>query len=162
MDLRQLRKTKGLSQLEAAQIAGVTIDCYKNHELGRSKSDSALGKLIYEKIMQFEPYGFDRGVLSLDGIKEILNGALRDEDIDFAYLFGSYAKGEADERSDIDLLIFGAITGLDFFSLGGRLERALHKKIDVIRFDDIADSNREFLKEILATGFRIYSKEKDV
>ena len=160
MELKEIRVAKGLTQAQAAEIAGVSLESYKNHELGRSKSDSPLGRMILEKIESYERYGFDRGILPLDVIKEALNKVFSDAQIDFAYLFGSYARGEALETSDVDILISGSITGLDFFSLGGQLERALHKRVDVIRLEDIS-SNAEFLLEILRSGIRVYDKKLD-
>lgn len=52
------------------------------------------------------------------------------------YIFGSYARGEAREDSDIDLLV--DLTGAElsgFFALGGLyndLEAALQKEIDLV------------------------------
>ncbi len=159
MTLRELRKTKHLTQSEAAKIAGVSFESYKNHELGRSKSDSPLGKMIYERISSYEEFDFEHGILPLPSIKEALKAVFEGKEIDFAYLFGSYAKGTMNERSDVDLLISGEITGLDFFSLGGELERALHKKVDVLRLNDIL-SNKELVTEIMAKGMRIYDKNE--
>lgn len=52
------------------------------------------------------------------------------------YLFGSYARGEATDESDIDLLIDTSGTALKgLFALGGvycDLEDALQKKIDLL------------------------------
>ncbi len=158
MDLKEVRIQKGLTQAEAAAIAGIGLDSYKNHELGRSKMDSALGKLIFERISTYQPYSFDKGILPKETIRETLASRFADKDIDFAYLFGSYAKGEAGPTSDVDILIFGKITGLDYFSLGGELEKALSKRVDVIRFQDVA-KNAEFIAEIMATGERIYDKQ---
>jgi predicted nucleotidyltransferase len=80
---------------------------------------------------------------------------LATEPVSFAYLFGSYAKGQASGDSDVDLLISGSITGLAYFGLGGRLEDALHKKVDLLRLDDLT-KNPPLLQEILKTGYRIY------
>jgi hypothetical protein len=113
--------------------------------------------MIFKSISSYEKYSFDQGVLTIDEIKTAVSSVLEEKDVSFAYLFGSYAKGEANERSDVDLLISGSITGLDFFSLGGELERALHKRVDVIRLEDIA-SNAELIQEILKSGVRIYEK----
>ena len=157
MELKNIRIGKGLTQTQAAAVAGVSLESYKNHELGRSKIDSPLGRMILEKVSSYERYSLDRGVLSLDEIKEIVTSVLANKEIAFAYLFGSYAKGEANEHSDVDLLISGSITGLDFFSLGGELERALHKRVDVIRLEDVS-SNAELIKEIMESGVRIYEK----
>ena len=160
MSLRELRTSKGLTQAEAASIAGVSLESYKNHELGRSKMNAPLGQFIYERLSSYQRYGFDHGILPLDYIKKAVEEVFFDRAIDFAYLFGSYAKGVANESSDVDLLISGPITGLDYFSLGGALERTLHKKVDVLRLQDVI-SNQPLIIEIMATGVRIYDKNKE-
>lgn len=49
------------------------------------------------------------------------------------YLFGSYARGEATEESDIDLLVDAEnVCGLEFFGLWDDLENALEKKLDLV------------------------------
>jgi len=158
MDLKELRKTKRLTQVDAASIAGVSVESYKNHELGRSRGDSPLGRMIFDKLSAYEPYGFEKGILPLDLIKQTLSDVLGSKPVDFAYLFGSYAKGEADAKSDVDIMVSGAITGLEFFSLGGELERALHKNVDIIRLSDVV-ANQDLIREIMATGIRIYEKK---
>jgi predicted nucleotidyltransferase len=158
MDLKELRKTKRLTQVDAASIAGVSVESYKNHELGRSRGDSPLGRMIFDKLSAYEPYGFEKGILPLDLIKQTLSDVLGSKPVDFAYLFGSYAKGEADAKSDVDIMVSGAITGLEFFSLGGELERALHKNVDIIRLSDVG-ANQVLIREIMATGIRIYEKK---
>ena len=158
MDLKELRKTKRLTQVDAASIAGVSVESYKNHELGRSRGDSPLGRMIFDKLSAYDPYGFEKGILPLDLIKQTLSDVLGSKPVDFAYLFGSYAKGEADAKSDVDIMVSGAITGLEFFSLGGELERALHKNVDIIRLSDVG-ANQDLIREIMATGIRIYQKK---
>ena len=52
-----------------------------------------------------------------------------------AYLFGSYARGEADEKSDIDLffdLDYENIDALDFLLWREYLSEALQQKVDVV------------------------------
>lgn len=60
------------------------------------------------------------------------------------YVFGSYARNEATEHSDIDLLIDTAGTNLrSLLSLGQLycdLEAALHKKIDLITLSSLEQS----------------------
>lgn len=47
--------------------------------------------------------------------------------------FGSFARGDADENSDIDILVgFSKIPGWDFFALEDYLENLLGKKIDLV------------------------------
>ena len=160
MSLKELRKSKNLTQAKAAEIAGVSLNSYKNHELGRSKADGAIGKVITEKLEAYKEFDFTHGVLSEKQIKEKTFDVFSKREIDFVYLFGSYSLMEAKENSDVDFLVSGTVTGLDFFSLGGELERALGKKVDVLRFQDIVKTNPDLLKEIMATGKRIYDKKQ--
>ncbi|MDE6405640.1 MAG: nucleotidyltransferase domain-containing protein [Lachnospiraceae bacterium] len=55
------------------------------------------------------------------------------------YLFGSYARGDADENSDLDFLVFG---GENFkltmiFSLAEELRAVLKKDVDVFEINEI-------------------------
>ena len=58
-------------------------------------------------------------------------------------------------KSDIDLLIDTEVTGLDFFGLIEELRQSLHKKIDLLKINQL-DNNQELLKEILKDGIKIY------
>ena len=51
---------------------------------------------------------------SIDEIKEIVKPILKKYDVRKAYIFGSYARGEATEESDVDIMISN-----DNFSLLG-------------------------------------------
>ncbi len=51
-----------------------------------------------------------------------------------AYVFGSYARGEADDKSDIDLMVElepESEMGLSFFGLAPDLMERLGKKVDL-------------------------------
>ncbi|HMQ78674.1 MAG TPA: nucleotidyltransferase family protein [Ignavibacteria bacterium] len=57
-------------------------------------------------------------------------------------LFGSYAKESQTESSDIDLVVdFDKPIGLDFVELGDYLENLLNKKVDLITFEGLKNSN---------------------
>jgi predicted nucleotidyltransferase len=50
-----------------------------------------------------------------------------------AYVFGSYARGDADEKSDVDLLVeldYTKKIGLQYVRMQLDLEKILHKRID--------------------------------
>ncbi|HZL11662.1 MAG TPA: nucleotidyltransferase domain-containing protein [Prolixibacteraceae bacterium] len=52
-----------------------------------------------------------------------------------AYLFGSYVRGEADQQSDIDILVdldYSQKIGLQFIQMKIDLERLLHTKVDLV------------------------------
>lgn len=66
-------------------------------------------------------------------IKEIVSALAAQYGADRIYLFGSYARGDADKDSDIDLRIDkGAIRGLQLGGLAADLEDALGIPVDLI------------------------------
>lgn len=82
------------------------------------------------------------------------------------YLFGSYARGEATENSDVDLLVDnGNVHGLNFFGFCGDLERALKTDVDVITEKSLYQEykNNEYFsklrKEIERDRIMIYDKQ---
>jgi predicted nucleotidyltransferase len=75
--------------------------------------------------------------------------------VKFCYLFGSYAKGKATGKSDVDLLVSTDIGGLAFFELTEALRQKLNKKVDVLHIDQLKN-NFELLQEILRDGVKIY------
>lgn len=55
-----------------------------------------------------------------------------------AALFGSYARGDYDEKSDVDILIQPPEKmGISFISLKFDLEDSLEKKIDLVSYNGI-------------------------
>ena len=73
-----------------------------------------------------------------------------------ALLFGSYARREADHRSDIDLLVIGgdAFEPTDVFSTAEDLHRATGKAVDVYELREV-DQGSEFYRAILREGVPI-------
>ena len=48
-------------------------------------------------------------------------------------IFGSYARGDYNEKSDIDILVdFNGRIGIEFISLAHELEDTFNKKIDLV------------------------------
>ncbi|GAA4009743.1 hypothetical protein GCM10022408_22340 [Hymenobacter fastidiosus] len=75
-----------------------------------------------------------------------------------AYLFGSYARGEADEKSDVDLLVeldYEKLDALDFFLWREYLAELLGKKVDVV--SGLKPASR-FAREIQPDLQPIYEK----
>ena len=70
---------------------------------------------------------------TVDKIKEIVAALAAQYGADRTYLFGSYARGDADQDSNIDLRIDkGAIRGLQLGGLAADLENALGIPVDLI------------------------------
>jgi predicted nucleotidyltransferase/DNA-binding XRE family transcriptional regulator len=158
--IKNLRKQKGLTQQEASKLSGVPLRTFKNYENDSSK----VGTIKYNHIIEtLEQYGYideEHGVLTLENIQRIVTSILQQYDVDYCYLFGSYARSEAREDSDVDLLVSTSVTGLAFFGLIEKLREALHKKVDLLTLPTLHD-NDELVKDILKEGVKIYEKRKE-
>jgi len=71
-----------------------------------------------------------------------------------AGIFGSYARGEAKKKSDVDLLVKTKknMGLLEFAGLKVKLEEKLHRKVDLVEYETIKPLIK---KEILADEVRI-------
>ena len=89
-------------------------------------------------------------------IKDRLQPVFSSYNITSATLFGSYAKGSATEKSDIDLMVDSNLRGLRFFALIEDIREALdEKEVDVFDVTHI-DKDSRVQKEIYETGVKIY------
>ncbi len=74
-------------------------------------------------------------MLTTDQIKQTVTDYFKDKPVKRVYLFGSFARGEADEESDVDLLVdldYGKGVGWQFSSWFEELEKIFARKTDVI------------------------------
>jgi uncharacterized protein len=63
-----------------------------------------------------------------------------------AALFGSYARGDFDEKSDIDILFEPPNNmGIGVVSLKRDLENALEKKVDLVSYNGISKYLKEYI-----------------
>lgn len=97
----------------------------------------------------------EHGVLTIEQIKRVSQEVFKKYNVEFCYLFGSYAKGKANEKSDVDLLVSVPSDGLKFFELVEMLRMNLKKKVDLLDFNQL-NNNPELTYEILKDGIKIY------
>lgn len=88
-------------------------------------------------------------------LKQTLFPIFKKHKVKKAVLFGSYVKGTADTRSDIDLVVDTDLKGLKYFGLLGEVSDALRFPVDLILKDSIKKGSK-FEKEIANTGVTIY------
>lgn len=106
----------------------------------------------------------DTGVLSLDSIKLLVLPVAKRNALNSISLFGSYARGEANPESDIDLLIDGGnYSGLfGFMDIKEQFEKALGKKVDLISRvaleENKSDSGRIFKRNVNRDEKVIYAR----
>lgn len=155
MDLKDLRTKSKLTQKKAAQITGLPLRTYIRYENSKDKRNNVKYLYAKEKLEDYCTITETKGILSIDMIKENLEPIFKANNVDFCILFGSYAKNKATEKSDVDLIIKAKITGLAFYGFVEEIGQALHKKVDLLRVEDLKD-NVELISEILKDGIKIY------
>lgn len=86
-------------------------------------------------------------IYTFEEIKLITKPIFEKYKIKKAYLFGSYAREEAKENSDIDIMIIKEnskiTTLLDLAEFETELQEALNKKVDVVTEETYLDDNVE-------------------
>lgn len=92
----------------------------------------------------------NNNVFTLTDIANLIKPIVRKYGVKEIYLFGSYARGDADEDSDLDFLVFG---GENFkltmiFALAEELREVLKKDVDVFEINEI-NKDSDFYKTIM-------------
>lgn len=92
----------------------------------------------------------DNKVFTVQDIASLVKPIAEQYGVKAIYLFGSYARGEADENSDIDFLVFG---GENFkltmiFALAEELREVLKKDVDVFEINEI-NKDSDFYNAIM-------------
>ena len=98
----------------------------------------------------------EHGILTTEQIRMWCKEILDAYQVEYCYLFGSYAKGKATEQSDVDLLISTKETGLRFYEIAERLRESLHKKVDLLDVKQLVN-NETLIDEMLKEGIKIYA-----
>ena len=154
-ELKKIRSEKHLSQQDAAKLLGVSLRSYITYENDEAKTDSVKYRFLLYELEQINKIDEEHGILQREDIVRVCSEVFSDYDIDFCYLFGSYAKGKAVETSDVDLVISSHVTGLKFYGLVEELREELRKKVDLLDVKQLLN-NEELLNEVLKTGIKIY------
>lgn len=155
--LLQLRNRAGMTQSEAAKLFGVSLRSYQDYENVPAKAETIKYKYFTSRFEKMLLIDEEHGVLTIDQIKEICADVFKRYVVRTCVLFGSYSRGEATGKSDVDLLIDADVHGADFFGLCEELRVNLHKVVDLLDLNQVM-INKELLQEILKDGIRIYEK----
>ena len=76
-------------------------------------------------------------ILKNEEIKKIITAYFQDKPVNKVWLFGSYARGDADEDSDVDVLVdidYSVSTGWAYFSWYQDLQEKFNKQVDVVSY----------------------------
>ncbi len=94
---------------------------------------------------------------TIEIIKRIL---LENIEVEFIYIFGSYALGNTNKESDIDIAFYSLkeYPKYDIFILAQKISSKVKKEIDLIQ---MKNSSTVFQKEIISKGKVIFEKNKN-
>lgn len=155
MTLKELRLSKGLTQQACAKALFIPLRTYVRYELDESKQNTIKYRFILSELERLGLIDETHGVLKTDDIRAICKDVFKNYEIVYCYLFGSYAKNIATERSDVDLLVSSNGDNSKFFELTKELKERLKKNVDVLSQNQLKD-NWELIDEILKSGIKIF------
>ena len=153
-ELRLKRKRLGLTQAQMAKACGVSRRTYQTYEETNLKNET-YNSLLTQLNEVCDVEG-KRYILSVKLIKSYCAYVFSNyPEVKCAYLYGSYARGEATGESDVDILVVCPAMGLRFYKMASDLEKLLFKKVDLQTHRQIGD-NDSFLENLLTEGIKIY------
>lgn len=154
-EMRDLRIEKKMTQQQVADLLGISLRSYKSYENDEEKRDTLKYKYFVEKLTEINYIDEEHGVWEIEDIRQRCSRVFQKYDVNFCYLFGSYAKDKAKPTSDVDLLISANIKGLKFYGVVEEIRAELRKRVDVLDINQLKD-NLELTEEILRDGIKIY------
>lgn len=92
---------------------------------------------------------------TIEEIRRLLQPVFQQFHVRQATLFGSYAKGNMSQNSDIDLVVDSGLVGLDFVELLDAVTNALNKDVDMIDVTHLK-AGSALAAEIQKTGVPIF------
>ena len=91
--LKEMRTENNLTQKQVSELVKMPLRTYIRYE----NEDKYIGSLKYEKLLDILEEKFqiteEKCIQRIETIIEVVNDIFKEYDIDFCYLFGSYAKG---------------------------------------------------------------------
>lgn len=173
MIINDYLKNNNLSKYQFSRISGLpyaTLNdiCSGKTDLARCsgetlhKLSAALGCTVDELLCHRFSSDFN-----LDRIKALITPVAEKHRLRSVYIFGSYARNEANENSDVDILIdregseIHGIFGMN--TLFNELRDALGKEIDLVTVQSLDQTstkmnNREFIENVMKEKVMIYDR----
>ena len=125
-----------LASKVAAQYSAVWRELKSLEEAGLLQSESVGGRKLYRLNPEFPLLAELRGIfLKTVGAGDVIRKALgRLEGIQAAFIFGSFAEGEQDAESDLDLMILGEVDLAKLSPVVEELEGMLGREVNYVLF----------------------------
>lgn len=98
----------------------------------------------------------NKGVLDVEEIKSYIQILLKKYNAEYAVLFGSYARNEADNDSDIDVVVYGGnnFKPENIFAFGEELWEMSNKDVDCFEINEVKKESNLY-RDILKEGIKI-------
>ena len=95
-------------------------------------------------------------MLTIEEIKKAVTPICKRYGVKKMWLFGSYARGEADDKSDVDLIhLGGKFKGFEYGGFYGDIKDALGVELDLVSKED---AGRRFLNAISKDEVLLYAR----
>lgn len=93
--------------------------------------------------------------MTINDIPQKITPVLEEYGITYAGIFGSFARGQTTEKSDIDILVkFGRPTGMfAYMRFVNRLESLFHRKVDVVTEESLSKFVKPYILSDLKTVY---------
>ena len=153
--LKEMRISKQITQQEAARRLGISLRSYIMYENDATKENTIKYRFLMQELQKINAVDEEHGILTTEQIRMCCKEILDAYQVEYCYLFGSYAKGKATGQSDVDLLISTKETGLRFYEIAERLRESLHKKVDLLDMKQLVN-NETLIHEMLKDGIKVY------
>ena len=150
MTIQNVLKESGLSKYQVSKHTGIAFSTISDIFSGKRQLESCSSKTVQllsvlfgysiEDLLRLRNNGehSSADILPVQSICDACKTVFEKEDISEAYLFGSYARGEAKADSDIDIVIYPKKDlGTRILRINSILESKLGKSIDIYSYDEI-------------------------
>lgn len=155
MTLKDLRQSKGLTQKEAARFVGMPLRTYQRYEKSAEYEHTIKYRYVCQRL---EKHGFvdeEHGVLTMDQIGKACVQVCVEYSVQYCWLFGSYATGQATARSDVDLVVSADEHGCRYCGIEDTFRESLKKRVDLMYPDQIK-GREDIICSILQDGVLLY------
>ena len=154
-ELRKKRKELGITQIQAAKACGISRRTYQTYE--ETNNLNATYDELVRKLDEMGVLGGNNYISNPKYIRFVCNNLFKEKypEIKCAFLFGSYARGDATGKSDIDIMAVCPPMGMRFYGIAAKLEEQLHKPVDLHTHRELL-GNETLLVEVLKEGIKIY------
>ena len=158
-ELKDKRKKLGLTQIQAANACGVSRRTYQTYEETNNINNTY--NELYKKLDEMGLFDGSNWVTNPRFIKRVCTEVISNKypGVSCVYLFGSYSRGEATGKSDIDLLVVCSHNEADLKALKKDLEEKIHKNVDILSYKQLLN-NESLLIKALNDGVKIYDNSK--